>query len=219
MTEPLPPGLRAGFLVAATELGMFSAARLYAMEIARARGTEGVAHARDELGRDYPVFDAVATRWLSSGDVPMVDERPLVEELGDATRVLIAGTEADAFDPLIPALSHARIGFLVGGGGLEPDAARFAANFGGRLEIVPLTEWTRWAGSKSALVTIVYGTEDDVAFVPQAHLRLVGPDVRTSFRSLIGWDILGARPRLHPRFLAETRLRDFSALIGGGRSC
>lgn len=219
MTPPLPPGLRAGFLVAAAELGMFSAACLYVREIARDRGADGVELARDELGREYPVFDGIATRWLYAGDVPALDESELIDELGDARRVLIAGAEADAFDRLVPAMKGVRLGFLVGGGGLEPDAARFAANFGGRLEAVPLTEWTRWAGSKSALLTMVYGIEDGVAFVPQSHLRLVGPDVRTSFRSLVGWDLLGVGPRLHPRFLAETSVRDFSAVIRRGRAC
>lgn len=217
MTAPLPPGLRIGFLVAATELGMSSASRLYVEEIARALGAEGVDAARDALGREYPVFDSVSTHWLSHGAAPLLDERGLIEELGDIKRVLIAGAEADAIDRIVPALPEARLGFIVGGGGLEPDAKRFAANYGDRLEIVPLTEWTRWAGARSALLTFVYGTDDDVAFVPQAHLRLVGPDVRSSFRALVGWDLLGVAPRLHPRFLAETSVHDFSIIVGGGR--
>lgn len=209
----LPESLHLGFLVAASELGMLSAARLYVGEIASALGGAGIEAARDALGRDYPIFDAVATRWLERGSEPALDVRSLLHELEGARRVLVAGAEADALDALVPALTGTRVGIVVGGGGLEPDAARFAANFGGKLEIVPLTDWMRWAGARSALLTLVYGTDDDVAFVPQAHLRLVGPDVRTSFRSLVAWDLLGARPRLHPRFLAETSVGDFATVV------
>jgi hypothetical protein len=49
--------------------------------------------------------------------------------------------------------------------------------------------------------------------VSPAYLRLVGPDVRTSFRALVGWDILGRPPRLHPRFLAGASTSDFSTIV------
>ena len=42
----------------------------------------------------------------------------------------------------------------------------------------------------------------------------MGPDVRASFRTLLGWNLLGERPRLHPLYLAETSLTDFSIVIG-----
>lgn len=209
----MPTSLALGFLVAATELGMWSAARLYVTEIATELGRSGVEAARDDLGREYPVFDAVASLWLEHGRLPAIDPHAVVEALAGVRKVLIAGAEAEALDALVPALPEVRIGLVVGGGGLEADARRFAANFGGKLEVVSLTEWTRWAGARSALVTFVYGADEHVAIVPQTHLRLVGPDLRTSFRSLLAWDLLGALPRLHPRFLAETSVLDFAAIL------
>lgn len=214
MTHTLPTGLAIGFLLAASELGMFSASRLYIEEIASIHGRAGVEAARDLLGREYPVFDAVASQWLAEGAVPALDASAVLAAIGDVKRVLFAGVEADALDGLVPALGGAELGFIIGGGGTEPEPARFAANYGGRLEVVPLTDWTKWVGARSALITFVYGADEHVAYVPQAHLRLSGSDVRTSFRSLVGWDLLGRPPRLHPRFLAETSVEDFSALVG-----
>jgi hypothetical protein len=211
----LPAGLTSGFLVAATELGMLSAARIYVEEVAAARGAAGVEELGDALGREYTILDFVVSRWLDGRSPAPLDPRPVVAELGEPKRVLIVGVEADGLDALVAALPAAtRIGLAVGGGGLEPDAVRAAANFGGRVEVVALSEWTRWAGARSALVTFVYGSDGHVAFVAPAYLRLVGPDVRTSFRGLVGWDILGGPPRVHPRYLAGASLTDFSAIVG-----
>lgn len=213
MTAPLPESLSVSFLVAAAELGMASAARLFVEEIARARGSEGVAAARDAMGRDYAVFDSVATWWLEHAGAPQrLDPKPALDALAGARRVLVIGTEADALDALVPSLD-VPMGLVAGGGVTSEDVERNAANYPGRLEVVPLDAWGRWAGAKSALLTFVYGADEDVANVSPAYLRLVGPDVRSSFRSLIGWNLLGARPRLHPRYFAETSRADFSLVL------
>jgi hypothetical protein len=218
MSEPpaaaLPRGLAAGFLVAAAELGMASAARLFVGEVGELRGGEGVAALRDALGRDYPVVDFVASAWLDGRPLDAPDPAPVVAALGPVRRVLVVGVEADALDRLVAALPRdVALGLAVGGGGLEPDASRVAANHPGRLEVVALGGWTRWAGARSGLVTFVYGCDGQAAFVVPAYLRLVGPDVRTAFRSLVGWDVLGGVPRLHPRFLAGAAPSDFSAIV------
>lgn len=211
--DVLPPGLEAGFLVAATELGMASAARLFVGEVGALRGEAGVDALRDALGRDFPVLDFVASTWLDGRPLAPPDPAPVLAALGPLRRILIVGVEAEALDRLVAAVpATTTLGVAVGGGGLEPDAQRVAANYGGRLEVVALGAWARWAGARSGLVTFVYGADGHVAFVAPAWLRLVGPDVRTAFRSLVGWDVLGAPPRLHPRFLAGAATSDFSAI-------
>lgn len=194
--EALPPGLDAGFLVAATELGMASAARLFVSEVSALHGRAGVEALRDALGRDYPILDHVASAHLDDETSSAPDPAPVLAALGPLRRVLVVGVEAQALDALVAALpGETAIGLAVGGGGLEPDADRVAANYGGRLEVVAIGAWTRWAGARSGLLTFVYGTDGQEAYVVPAYLRLVGPDVRAAFRALVGWDVLGGPPR------------------------
>ncbi len=212
MTAALPESLSVSFIVAAAELGMASAARVFVEEVARALGTEGVELARDAIGRQFAVFDSVASTWLERGETQRLDPEGVLGALRGARRVLVVGTEADALDLLVPRL-EVPLGLVAGGGGIEEDVVRTAANYSGRMEVVPLGAWTSWAGARSALLAFVYGADDHVANVSPAYLRLVGPDVRASFRSLVGWNLLGARPRLHPRYLAQTGLEDFSVVL------
>lgn len=216
MTAELPLGLALSFTVATAEIGMFSAARLFVEEIALTGGRSAVEAARDVLGRRYAVFDAIASQWLSRGRIPLPDPAEVACELADSSRVLIVGAESDALDRLVPMLPDQPIALVSGAGGPEADLHRVAANYPDRIEVVSLGKWTAWAGSKSALLTFVYGADDHVANVSPAYLRLVGPDVRASFRTLLGWNLLGARPRLHPLHLAETNVSDFSVLVAHG---
>jgi hypothetical protein len=41
----------------------------------------------------------------------------------------------------------------------------------------------------------------------------MGQDVRTQFRSIIGWDVLGEVMYLYPRWMTETSLADFSHVV------
>jgi hypothetical protein len=213
--EPLlPVGLASGFLMAAVELGMASAARIFVEEVAALRDRAGVDALRDAIGREYPVVDLVASCWLDGHPIPLPDPASVIDALSSVRRLLVVGVEADALDRIVAALpQETAIGLAVDGSGLDVDAERVAANFAGRVEVVAVSGWARWAGARSGLLTFVYGRDDDVAFVSPAYLRLVGPDVRTSFRALVGWDILGRPPRLHPRFLAGASTSDFSTIV------
>ncbi len=212
MSVELPESLVVSFQVAAAELGMATASRIFVEEIARSHGVEGVILARDAMGRDFAVFDSVASSWLAFGTTPALEAGPVLGVLTAARRILVVGTEADALDAVVPLLS-VPIGLIAGAGGLREDVERNASNYPGRVEVVPLDAWSLWAGARSALLTFVYGADEHVANVSPAYLRLVGPDVRASFRTLIGWNLLGGRPRLHPRYLAETGIEDFSMLV------
>jgi hypothetical protein len=70
-----------------------------------------------------------------------------------------------------------------------------------------------WAGSRSALLTFVYRADDYHAHVGPAWLRVSGPDVRTQFRALVGWDVLGESMAVCPRWLLPTNVGDFSHLV------
>jgi len=209
----LPPGLGQAFRMAAAELGMCSAARLFVRELAAEGGEEIVKGARDTIGREYPVFDFVAAHWLDGERDETIDSAPVLSALVGIKRLLVVGLEAFFLDELLSRLEDVEIGLVADGGGLEPDMRRVLANYGGRISAVDLGEIQRWAGRRSALLTFVYGTDGHVVHVSGAWLRVSGPDVRTLFRSLIGWDILGKPMLVYPRWLVETSRAEFSRLI------
>ena len=71
-----------------------------------------------------------------------------------------------------------------------------------------------WAGGRSAFLTFVYGGDRHVVHASPQWLRISGPDVRTLFRSLIAWDVLGGAPEVYPRWFAEVDRTTFSEVIG-----
>lgn len=210
----LPASAPAAFRLAVAELGMCSAARLFAAELFAAGGAPLLAEARDQVGPDYPIFDVVASETLEGRPPRPVDAAAVVRALGSAQRVLVIGIEAYFLDALVPALSSAKIGLVLGEGGLEGERRRMLANFGDRVEDVALGEVLRWAGRKSALLTFVYGTASTSAYVAPVWLRVAGPDVRPQFRTIVGWDVLGRPPTLYPRWLVEAPLEPFSCVVG-----
>ena len=203
--------------MAAGELGMASAARLFVRELSQSGGDALVGEACDVLGREYPVLDFVAHRWIHGERESRLDPAPTVRALEGITRLLVVGLETDALDVFVSALPGVEIGLVAEPFGVEPDMRRVLANYHGVLQPVSLTEFRRWVGRRSALLTFVYGTDGHTAHVAATWLRVAGPDVRPQFRSLVGWDILGEPMRLYPRWLVETNCNDFSALVGSIR--
>jgi hypothetical protein len=214
MTHPLPPALDQAFLMAAGELGMCSAARLFVRELAGEGGDALVAAARDRLGRAFPVFDFVAARFLDAERAGPIDPSPVLEALAGIGRLLIVGLEADFLDALVPRLEAMEIGLITEAAGFELDLRRVLANFGGRVKPVDLSSFQAWAGRRSALLTFVYGTDGHVIHVSPSWLRVAGPDARTQFRSILGWDILGRPLNVYPRWLVEGSRDDLSRVIG-----
>ncbi|WP_437595750.1 hypothetical protein WMF28_24550 [Sorangium sp. So ce590] len=210
----LPPALGQAFRMVAAELGMRSAARLFLRELMGAGGAPLVGEARDQLGREFPVLDFVAEQWLSGGAEAPLDPAGVLDALRGVNRLLVVGLEADGLDALVPRLSGVEAGLVTDAGGLDPDFRRVLANYDGLMEPVGLSELHRWAGRRSALLTFVYGTDGHAAHVSPSWLRVSGPDVRTQFRSLIGWDILGRPMTVYPRWMVETSAGDFSCLVG-----
>jgi hypothetical protein len=208
----LPNHLGQAFLTAAGELGMASAARLFVRELARLGSDDLVVEACDTLGREYPVLDFVAHRWLEGDREARLDPSRVQEALQGITRLVVVGLETDALDVLVGSLSGVEIGLIVEPFGFAPDLRRVLANFGGALRTVDLEGFRRWAGKRSALLTFVYGTDGHTAHVATTWLRVSGPDVRAQFRSLVGWDVLGEPMRLYPRWLVETSCDDFSVI-------
>ncbi len=209
----LPASAPAAFRLAAAELGMCSAARLFAAELLAAGGEELLSEAREKLGSDFPVFDLVASDALDGKPPARPDATETARALGSATSVLVIGLEAFFLDALVPALGDARIGLVLGEGGLAADLRRILANFGDRVEEARIGDLQRWAGRKSALLTFVYGTNGPVAYVSPVWLRVAGSDVRTQFRTLVGWDVLGRPTTLYPRWLVEAQIEPFSQVV------
>lgn len=209
----LPPAIGQAFHMTAAELGMCSAARLFVRELAEAGGEELLVEACDRLGRDYPVFDFVAQRTLDGEPEQPIDPTPVTDALQGLARLLVVGLEAFYLDALVEALPEVEFGLIVDGT-VELDLRRVLANYEGRVQGVVLGDIHRWAGRRSGLLTFVYGADDHIAYVNASFLRVSGPDVRTSFRSLVGWDIFGRPMLVYPRWLVETARADLSHVVG-----
>lgn len=207
-------GLGGAFELASAELGFAAASWLFVEQVAALSGREGVEALRDELGASYSVLDFVAARWLEGERAPTIDLSGVKSALAGARRVLVVGLEARHLDALAGALDPSvRLGLLTYRlQRVEWD--RVIGNYGGRIEPVDVAEFQGWAGARSAVLTFVYGTRGDLMNVLSAFLRVIGPDVRTQFRDIIGWDVLGAAPEVYPRYLVETLRSELTTLVG-----
>lgn len=91
---------------------MASAAWLFAGEVGAAQGVAGVEAMRDDLGRAWPVLDAVCANWIDGRRDPDLDPREVAALLADASRVAV-GIEADWLDALVAALpATTRVGLV-----------------------------------------------------------------------------------------------------------
>ncbi|MBI3180528.1 MAG: hypothetical protein HYZ28_00035 [Myxococcales bacterium] len=208
----LGPAVASAFHVAAGELGMCSAAWLFVREVAAEGGEPLVSELRDLLGRAYPVLDAVAGRWLEGSREPKVGPDSVLAACEGASRLLVVGIEAMFLDALLPKLGQTRA-TLLAHSSFPVDWERVVANHERRLETVELSSLHRLAGRRSALLTFLYGTRGESTWVDPAWLRVMGADVRTQFRSIVGWDVLGSVMYLYPRWLSEAPASDFSHLV------
>jgi hypothetical protein len=211
MTE-IRPGVGQAFAIAAGELGMCSAAWLFARETAASGGDALVAALRDRLGRDFPVLDGVAAAWLAGKRGPELGTDGVLRALRGISRLCVVGLETAFLDALVPRLSDCRIALLTHGE-LEADWTRVLSNYAGRVEATGFSSFQGLAGRKSALLTFAYGVREPLTHVASAWLRISGGDVRTQFRSLVAWDVLRAEMYVYPRWLVEVRTSDFSHVI------
>ena len=205
-----------GFSLAAAELGLASAAWLFTEEVHRGEGDDGVHRLRDALGRRWPVLDAVCAAWLDGERAPEVDAAPLVSRLEGVTRLVVVGLEARWLDALMRLLPvSVRVG-LVRHSEFSPDWERVVANLGPRVELLELADFQGWAGQRSVLLSFVYGAGGGSGlFALSAWVRVAGPDVRTQFRELMGWDVLRVPLSIYPRWLVAVSAEDFTQLEAG----
>lgn len=211
--SPSGPALGQALRVAAAELGMASAARLFVREVAAIAGADGVAELRDRLGRAYPVLDLVAGRWLADAPAHALDVDAVIDALNGIRRLVIVGVEADALDALVPRLASVEVGLCTEGRALMPEWRRVLANYDAQVQAIGLAEVARWAGPRAAILTFVYGGDRHVVHASPQWLRVSGPDVRTLFRSLIAWDVLGGIPEVYPRWSVEVDRTTFSEVV------
>ena len=197
----LPPELAQSFSVAMGELGFCSTAWLYVRVVAQAGGDELVTVLREQLGRTFPVLDAVAADWISGQRAPSVDAGAVFTACHGLERLLVVGLEADFLDALLPYSM------------VDVDWERVSANYAGRVQLVDLSAAQEWAGSRSGLLTFVYGHNGHLSHVRPSWVRFIGDDIRTQFRSIIGWNVLRAPLYVYPRWLVEAPLSDFSEVL------
>lgn len=202
-----------GFQLAATELGMASAAWLYVDEAAASLGDAGVQMLRDELGRHWPILDAICAARQNGTARPAVRLDPLRPYLATARRVVVVGYEADWMDALV-ADAPATLKF----GWLCQDVAphhrdRMLSNHGESVTPLTLNDFQTWAGADSILMTYVYGGSTKEIFVHPSWLRCAGTDVRMQFRDLLGWQILDVPIEVYPRRLVAADRASLTALL------
>ncbi len=207
------PDLNQAFRVAAAELGMCTAAWLFADELSADRGPVGLQQARDSLGRSFPVFDAVLAAKLDGALTPTVDAHGCAEACRGLKRLTVVGYEARFVDALLPLLPDVDVALLAHSS-FDPDWDRLLSNYGGRVGRVSLDEYQRRAGPHAGLLTFVYGATGGTGYVVPEWLRVGGEDVRTQFRSFIGWEVLGRAFYVFPRWLVEVDLGSFTAVVG-----
>ena len=187
-------GLIDAFALCAAELGMFSAARLFAGQLLAEPDAGVVTQVTELLGTRFPVFDVVVHRALSERRLAPIDPAPVL----------------DALLGRVPGLRIALVPDVLEGANLD----RVAANYRNEVEFLGLDSFQAWAGRHSGLLTTVYGCDGFQATVCQAWLRAHGPDVRSRFRTLIGWNILGPKMASYPRWLGDTDAGEFAPLVG-----
>jgi hypothetical protein len=209
----LPNGLDQAFAAVAGELGMATASWLFVRAVARCTGERGVASLAERIGSAFPVLDAVAHEWLEGTREPKTDPAPLLEALGRAKRVVVVGFEASFLDALVPRLSAEVKIAIVTHSQFSVDWERVLHNYGGRVDKVDLDTFQTWAGRTSALLTFAYGRHGARVPVLPLWLRACGADVRSQFRALVGWDVLGAPLRVYPRWLVETDVDAFTHFV------
>ncbi len=204
--------LEPAFRVAAAELGMCGASWLFVRELAESGGDAQVSALRDELGRGYPVLDAVAAQWLRGGRAPAIDPGDVLAACEGARKLVIVGLEAEFLDALLPRLGGIQAALLTHSA-LEVDWERVLANYHGLVEGTDLDDFQRHAGPRSVLLTFAYGADSHSLHVPPTWLRVDGDDVRTQFRGLLAWDVLKAPMYVYPRWLVELPTASFSGVL------
>lgn len=211
MTE-LPRGIEQGFGLAAAELGLCTASWLFVRELAGAGGEPLVQRLRDSLGRTFPVLDAVAAQWLDGVKTPVIDSASIVAACVGCKTVLTVGFEADFFDALLQQLTEVQFRLLRYSPFGSVDWERILANYDERVGLADLNDFQLWAGTRTVVLTFLYGAGAHSVNASPAWLRMVGEDVRAQFHSFIGWDVLRRPMYVYPRWLVEVPRSDFSVV-------
>ena len=209
----LPHGVEQAFSAIAGELGMASAAWLFVRAVAREAGDDGVVALADRLSASFTVADAIARMWLDGEREPKIDADAVLRAIGKSTRLVIVGIEATFLDALLAKASPDLKIAMIAHSAFDVDWQRVLDNFRGRVERVDLDTFQNWAGHRSALLTFAYGIHGARARVLPLWLRACGSDVRSQFRALIAWEVLGRAPELYPRWLVETDADQFTHVV------
>lgn len=202
-------GLSSAFRRCVGELGMWSASTLFVRAAARRGGADAVDQLREALGVEFPVLDVVATQPTAAALAPDA----LLARCAGLEQLLVVGLEADCLEPLLDRLPPTVKVRLLLDTTFPVDEARLDAGWGARVTRTDLASFQRFGGSRSAMLTTVYGTDGYRAVVPRVWMRCHGDDVRTQFSRLIGWNVLGGPMSRYPRWLTETAVSDFTDLV------
>jgi hypothetical protein len=209
----LPQGLDQAFYAVAGELGMTSAAWLFVGAVARSTGDAGVEALAESVGGSFTVLEAVARAWLDGARTPKVDPTLVLRALGNSSRLVVIGVEASFLDALVPRVDAGVKLAMIAHSPFPVDWNRVLDNYAGRIERLDLDTFQNWAGGKSALLTFAYGRDDTRTAVLPLWLRACGADVRSQFRALIGWNVLGTPLEHYPRWAVEIEADSFTHFV------
>jgi hypothetical protein len=216
MTQPaaeLPNGLDQAFFAVAGELGMTTAAWLFVGAVARCSGDGGVATLAEKLGSSFTVLEVVAHAWLDGERGPQVDPAPVLQALGNSSRLVVIGVEANFLDALVARIDPGVKLAMIAHSPFPVDWDRVIDNYAGRMERLDLDTFQNWAGGKSALLTFAYGRDEARTAVLPLWLRACGADVRSQFRALVAWNVLSTPLEHYPRWLVEIEADSFTHFV------
>jgi hypothetical protein len=206
----LPGGIGQTYRLAAAELGFCAATKLFIRSLG---GTAEAAESlREALGRDFPVLDTVAARWIAGERGDAIDPSPVVQALGGCGVIVVVGIEADHLDRLVDAHPTAKYRLLAQSP-LPADWERVAANYAPVIQPVTLEDAFAHAGADSAVLCFAYGSKPDSLYVPPAWMRFFGRDVRPLFRSFVAWNVVPAPFEVYPRWLAACPIHEFTDVV------
>jgi hypothetical protein len=207
----VPPTLEDAFAAVAGELGQVSASWLFLREFSRG-WPEGPRAMREALGRSFPVADAVCAQAEEGRAGPRVELPAISQALAGCSATVLIGYEADFVDALVAGLPQMRFALLTQSS-FQVDYERVLANHRGRVVPLEPSRFQSWAGARSALLTFLYGTQGGITHVVPEWLRASGPDTRTQFRSLLGWEALQGPLHVFPRWLEQVELSEFTQVL------
>lgn len=202
-------------LDASAELGLFSSALLL-LETCLEIGKDTVIEVQQEVGRDFPVFDAICRQGMTPSDIRR-RVAAIAADVGDCLEdvktLVVTSVEIELLDQLAMQYPDLAIRVVVHDG--RADRARIESNFAARVTTIDMSRFQDYAHPvESALLVPGYDVTRGriISTFPTAS-RILGEDTQYLFSEIIAVDLLGNGLHFFPRGLVELALDHFTQIL------